>query len=292
MEKKFNDKKNFSEVFLRNVIVGFLGFLQGKFNIITSSNENGKKSINVPVYYSFTGKNRYILDAFYDDIPDKRVQSNTDQIPRATIKLDSWNIKNDEFTNPNVWVEVEKVLNDEIFEFATQLKAVPIKLNFNLEIIVENEIDIFKLWEEYMKTIWIYKYFNFTYHRIPIQAVFNFIGDTDNEFVRDFNFGDANVNRFKMNYSFEVHTFFPLFDINRNNIKEYNNKSNYAMGTIIDFNGQLYIANTNINANDKLPGESDFWEKTSIDESIAMLSNKKVNFILNMWQNDTRLDNN
>jgi len=278
---KFIEKNNYDEVYLRNVIVGFLGFLKGKFNFITRSDENGNKKINVPVYYSFTGQNRYILDAFYDDIPDKRIQSNTDQIPRATIKIDSWNVKNEEFTNPNVWVDVTKEIDDEILEFSTQLKAVPIKLNFTLEIVLDNEIDIFKIWESYMKTIWIYKYFNFSYHRIPIQAVFNFIGDTDNQFARDYTFEDTNV--LKNEYKFEVHTYFPLFDINRNEITGYNCDSNYSIGSIVLFEGKYYIATTNINEC-KNPNESEYWEETELDNDIAILANKRVDFILNMWQ--------
>lgn len=285
MEKKFTNRKNYDDVYLRTVIVGFLGFLRSKFNYTTESEENGLKKINVPIYYSLTGQKRYILDAFYDDVPVMRVNSNTDQIPRAVIKLDSWNVKNQEFSNPNVWVDVTKELGEEIIEFATQLKAVPIKLNFTLEIILDNEIDIFKVWESYMKTIWIYKYFKFSYHRIPIQAVFNFIGDTDNNFVRDSNFGDKD--QIKTTYQFEVHTFFPLFDLNRNEIVDYNDKSGYPIGSIIFYNEEYYIATTNTDPGETLPGEPDSpWELTDIDSNIAMMSNKNVDYILNMWQKE------
>ena len=281
---KFIDKKNYDDVFLRSVIVGFLGFLKDKFNYTIYGEENGFQKINVPISYSLTGQHRYILDAHYDDVPDMRVNSNTDQIPSANFKLDSWNIKNDEFTNPNVWVDVTKELGEEIIEFATQLKAIPIKLNFTLDIILDNEIDLFKIWESYMKTIWIYKYFKFTYHRIPIQAVFNFIGDTDNEFVRDSNFGD-NKDGYKTTYSFEVHTFFPLFDLNRNDITEYNENSNYAIGSMIYYNNKFYTSTTNISAGGLLPTDIDsLWELTDIDANIAVMGNKRVNFILNMWQ--------
>ena len=281
---KFIDKKNYDEVYLRNVIVGFLGFLKDKFNYTQNSEEHGMKKVNVPVGYSLTGQKRYILDAFYDDVPNLRVNGNTDQIPAAYIKLNSWNIKNEEFTNPNVWVDVTKELGDDIIEFATQLKAVPIKLNFSLEIVIDNEIDIFKVWESYMKTLWIYKYFNFSYHRIPIQAVFNFTGDTDNQFVRDSNFGDSNE-LLKVEYPFEVHTFFPLFDINRNDITEFNIESRYALGSIIELDGKFYVATCNVDENGLLPTDEDScWEETDIDSNIAMMSNKKVTYILDMWQ--------
>lgn len=286
----FINRANYDDVYLRSIIVGFLGFLKDKFNYVTKSEENGNKKINVPVYYSFTGENRYIMDAFYDDVPDKRVNSNTDQIPRATIKLNSWNVKNEEFNNPNVWVDTTKELGEDILEFATQVKAVPLKLNFELEIVLDNEIDIFKVWESYMRTIWIYKYFKFSYHRIPISGVFNFIGDTDNTFARDYSFGD--VEKIKTTYQFEVHTFFPLFDINRNEITNYNNDSNYAIGSLIYFNNQTYEATTNISAGGLNPDNSDsFWQEIDIDQNVAMFANKRVDFILNMWQNNNNPTN-
>lgn len=281
---KFIDKKNYDEVFLRNVIVGFLGFLKDKFNYTQYSEEHGMKKVNVPVGYSLTGQKRYILDAFYDDVPNLRINCNTDSIPAAYIKLNSWNIKNEEFTNPNVWVDVTKELGEDIIEFATQLKAVPIKLNFSLELVIDNEIDVFKVWESYMRTIWIYKYFNFSYHRIPIQAVFNFVGDTDNQFVRDSTFGESNE-MVKVEYPFEVHTFFPLFDINRNDITEFNIESRYALGSVVLFDNVFYVATCNIDENGLLPTDEDScWEETDIDSNIAMMSNKRVTYILDMWQ--------
>lgn len=281
---KFIDKKNYDEVYLRNVIVGFLGFLKDKFNYTQYSEEHGMKKVNVPVGYSLTGQKRYILDAFYDDVPNLRINGNTDSIPAAYIKLNSWNIKNEEFTNPNVWVDVTKELGEDIIEFATQLKAVPIKLNFSLELVIDNEIDVFKVWESYMRTIWIYKYFNFSYHRIPIQAVFNFVGDTDNQFVRDSTFGESNE-MVKVEYPFEVHTFFPLFDINRNDITEFNIESRYALGSVVLFDNVFYVATCNIDENGLLPTDEDScWEETDIDSNIAMMSNKRVTYILDMWQ--------
>lgn len=208
--EKHLDKNNYDNIYLRCAIVGFLGFLKNKFKWFNIG-ENGEYEVNLPIHYSLTGDNRYIMDAFYDDMPQDRVNMNTDSIPRGIITLKSWNIKSDEFTNPNIWYNVNKEIDGELVQLASQIKAVPIKLTFSLETIFDNEIDVYKCWQSYMENLWIYKYFTFDYKRLPINAVFNFIGDTENPVVRDNKFGDGQE-VLKTVYDFEIHTFFPIID--------------------------------------------------------------------------------
>jgi hypothetical protein len=231
------DKNNFDNIFLRNVILGFRGFLHDRFKW-TNVSEDGPYEVKIPIFYSMLGDTRYVMDAFYDDIPDKRVNMNTDQIPRGVITLNSWAVKMDEFTNPNTWLNVN-VMNDddELQQIVTQTKGVPVKLSFTLDTIFDNEIDVFKMWQTYMDNMWIYKYFVFDFKRIPINAVFNFTADTQQTKVREASFGDVDL--LKISFEFEIHTFYPIFD--------YNNKfnANDTSNFIIDIwqNNQ----NTNLN---------------------------------------------
>lgn len=231
------DKANFDDIFLRNVILGFRSFLQDRFKWINRSEENGEYEVKLPIYYSLYGDNRYVMDSFYDDIPDKRVNMNTDQIPRGVITLNSWAVKIDEFTNPNIWFNVNVEIDDELQQIVMQTKAVPVKLSFTLTTIVDNEIDTFKMWQTYMDNMWIYKYFVFSFKRIPINGVFNFTADTTQSKIREANVGDVDV--IKIDYDFEIHTFYPIFD--------YENKfhANKVANFIIDIwqNNQ----NTNLN---------------------------------------------
>jgi hypothetical protein len=41
------------------------------------------------VFGALTGSNRFIMDAFYDDIPDTKVNMNTDTIPRGVLTFKS-----------------------------------------------------------------------------------------------------------------------------------------------------------------------------------------------------------
>lgn len=209
-EQEFLEKTNYNnDVYLRCVIVGFLGFLKDRFKW-TNHFESGDVEVIVPTHYSLTGDTRFIMDAFYDDIPDKRVNSNTDSIPRCVLTLKSWAVKPDEFTNPNVWINRDVEVDEELKQILTQTKAVPMKLTFTIDTIVDSNIDLFKSWQTYMEAMWIYKYFTFDYKRIPVNAVFNFTSDQENTFATDVKFGE--VQAVKSQYTIDVHTFFPIFD--------------------------------------------------------------------------------
>lgn len=206
-----NDKTNYNGVFLRDVIVGFRGFLMNRFSWVNET-ESGPVKVTLPIHYSLTGDNRYVMDAFYDDMPDKRVNMNTDSIPRGVITLKSWSVKPDEFTNPNVWLNINKEIDGELQQVVMQTKAVPVKLSFTLETQVDSEIDIMKSWQTYMDNMWLYKYFTFDYANVPINAVFNFVSDTENQMIRSFKFGESGSEGWKTVYNFDIHTFYPIFD--------------------------------------------------------------------------------
>lgn len=208
-DKLFEDK-NYDDVFLRNVIVGYLGFLNERFYWYNKT-ENGPVKVPIPFYYSLTGDNRYINDAFLDDTPQNRIIGNADPIPRGVLSLSSWAVKSDEFTNPNVWLNVNKEIDDELQQIVTQTKAVPVKLTFSIDAVCDAELDIFKSWQVYMENQYMYRYFTFDYKRLPLNAVFNFGGETENTTIREMKFGDLSA--YVSKYTIEVHTFFPIFDL-------------------------------------------------------------------------------
>lgn len=206
-----NDPTNWHRnVFLRQVIIGILGYFQGRIGWINDF-ESGPVPVLVPFHYPLTGQNRWILDTFKDDIPDIRVDSNTDKTPRGTITLKNWQFKMDELANPNVWINNQVELTHELKEVISQVRSMPVKLGFDVEIIVDTEIDQFKAWQSMATVLSLYRYFSFSYKRLPLRAQLMFPQDFENVIPREYtNMGD--VNRYKVQYQFEVHTHFPIFD--------------------------------------------------------------------------------
>lgn len=204
-------KNNFSDIFLRDVIVGFLGFLRNKIKLTYQSEENGEYVEIVPIYYSLTGDQRFIMDSFYDDIPGKRVNMNTDVIPRGVLDAKTWSPKPEEFTNPNIWMNITEEVDEELIQNYAQSKSVPMKISVELVFVVDNENEVFKLWQTMMECFYMYRYFNYTYKRFPLKAYFNFTGDAENVIAREYQFGTG-VKPYKMVYNIEIHTHFPILD--------------------------------------------------------------------------------
>lgn len=218
-QPNFNDPYNFSDVYLRNVAVGFWAFLKNKLTWKNHSQEHGTYDVILPVNYALMGDERYVLDAFFDDVPDKRVNMNTDQVPRAVMSITNWEVLNEDFSNPNVWHNV-LVLSDsveadeeeeELIQIASQIKWVPLKLTIQVDVLIDNELDVFKAWQCMMKVFFMYKYFNYTFDRMPLTANFNFIGSNDNPIAREADYGTAKE-LLKSTYNFEVNTYFPIVD--------------------------------------------------------------------------------
>jgi hypothetical protein len=72
-------KFNFDEVFFRDLTVCVLDTLEGRLNWINRFS-SGNVPVNVPIYYSMTGDDRFLLDSFQDDIvsENRYVELNTE----------------------------------------------------------------------------------------------------------------------------------------------------------------------------------------------------------------------
>lgn len=204
------ERFNMEDVFLRDLTVCVLDTLEGEVKWVNKFS-SGDKEVNVPFYYSMTGNERYLLDSFSDDVVsnNRYVELNTDIIPRGHITMTGFDIKSDEFANPNVWLRVVVEDNQEVKKMLTKIRAVPIVVKFDLSILLNSEIDTFKCSQAIMNTLWLYRYMYFEHNYMNIDAVLILPDSNQVEITRDTNM--ASDNTIKMNVSFEVHTYYPAF---------------------------------------------------------------------------------
>jgi hypothetical protein len=204
------ENKNYDNIFLRNVTASLLDILEGEiyWEYDTSS---GVIGVEVPFYYSSSNDERYMLDTFVDDIvSDNRLtQLNTDQTPRGMLSFNGLNIDTDSINNPNVWMKVSLEDKDEIKSVLARVKAYPITINYECNVIVANENDSFNCAEAFMNTIGIHKYFNFQYRMLNINAVMNFVDSYQREKESPINLTSKNEIKYTLN--FEVKTTYPAF---------------------------------------------------------------------------------
>lgn len=227
------ERYNFEDVFFRDLTVCVLDTLEGQIKWINRFT-SGDVYVQVPFYYSLTGDERFLLDSFSDDIVSENrfIELNTDMIPRGHLTMTGFNIKSDEFANPNVWLRMVVENEVEIRKVIAKVRAVPITVNYDLEILLSSEIDTFKCSQAIMDTLWLYKFMYFEYNFMNIDAVILMPDTNQIEMSREKNL--TSDNNIKMKVSFTVETYYPAFRSDRVNSTGY--PQSYGSG-MADANG-------------------------------------------------------
>lgn len=205
------EKFNFEDVFMRDLTVCVLDTLEGQVKWVNRFT-SGDVHVNVPFYYSMTGDERFLLDSFTDDIVsnNRYIELNTDLIPRGHLTMTGFNIKSDDFANPNVWLKMVVENEIEIKKVLAKVRAVPITVNYDLEILLNSEIDTFKCSQAIMDTMWLYKFMYFEYNFMNIDAVILMPDTNSIEMSREKNL--TSDNSIKLKVSFTVETYYPAFN--------------------------------------------------------------------------------
>lgn len=206
-------KYNMDEVFFRDLTVCLLDTLEGRLNWINRFT-SGDIEVSVPMYYSMTGDERFLLDSFQDDIvsENRKVELNTDQIPRGHLTLNSLNVRSDEFRNPNIWLRSVVEDDVEIRNLLKQTRAIPITVVYDLVILLKSEIDVFRCSQEILNTLWLYKFMYFEHNHMNIDAVFTMPDTNSIEITREKNL--KSDNNIKLTIPIEVQTYYPSFTEN------------------------------------------------------------------------------
>ncbi len=213
------DKFNMDNVFLRDLTVCLLDTLEGRIRWVNTFT-TGAVNINVPFYYSVSGDERFLLDSFSDDvISDNRyVELNTDIIPRGHLTYTGMNIKSDEFRNPNIWLRTIVENETEVKKVLSQVRAVPVTVNYDLSILLKTEIDNYKCTQAIMNSLWMYRYMYFEYNYMNIDAIVTIPDTNQIEIIREKNL--KSDNSIKLSLALEVQTYYPAFNI-ENSIEPY-----------------------------------------------------------------------
>lgn len=227
------ERFNFEDVFFRDLTVCVLDTLEGQVKWINRFT-SGDRFVQVPFYYSLTGDERFLLDSFADDIVSENrfIELNTDMIPRGHLTMTGFNIKSDEFANPNVWLRMVVENEIEIRKVLARVRAIPITVNYELEILLSNEVDTFKCSQALMDTMWLYKYMYFEHNFMNIDAVILMPDNNSIEMAREKNL--TSDNNIKLKCSFTVETYYPSF--RRDRVKQVGYPRPYGSG-MRDSNG-------------------------------------------------------
>lgn len=204
------EKMNYDNIFIRTVTAAVLDILEGEV-YWEYEFSTGTVGVDVPFYYSMSGDEKFLLDAFVDDVVsnNRKSELNTDQIPRGHLTWTGWDVNTDAINNPNVWIKVALEDKDEIKNVLSRVSAYPVTMKYEGGILLNNENDVFNCAEAVLNTLGIHKYFQFQYRMLNIMGVINFSEGTQYEKERTINL--TSKNEVKYNLNFEVLTTYPAF---------------------------------------------------------------------------------
>jgi len=203
-----NEEYNYDDNFFRMVGASLVKTLHTSLTWINYFHDQ-KIRVVVPCYLSLPGQEKYLLDAFVDDIVDARVELNTDQIPRGVVTFSSFSTDISQFANPNEYILNKRNVNGKMHAFLQKTKAVPIKAQYNVEIVLNSEIDILKCSEKLINTFFNYMNFNIDYYGLKIDAVFTLPDDKEIEINRDQTL-ESDVKK-HIKFPLTVETYYPIF---------------------------------------------------------------------------------
>lgn len=207
-----NEQYNFDDNFFRMVGAALVKTLHTSITWINYFHDK-KMRVVVPFYLSIPGSEKYLLDAFVDDIVDSRVELNTDQIPRGIVTFNSFSSDITQFANPNEYLVNKREVNGEMKSFLQKTKAVPVKINYEVDIVLNSEMDVLKCSEKLLNTLFNYMFFNIDYFGMKIDAVFGLPDDKDVEIDREQSL-DSDVKK-HIKFQLTVETYYPIFMIEK-----------------------------------------------------------------------------
>ena len=207
---KFEKDYNYDNVLIRDLTIGVLSEIHRKIRWTNTWNDV-KKLVTLPVYYGMVGDERFLYDAFVDDIVGIRPDLNIDAIPRAHLIFENANIKRNEFSNPNVNMEFYKEENGILKKQAGKFRVLTIDATYNLKIELDSEIDIMKCYQSLWDWLWVYKYFYVTYNSFRIDCVLHTPDDYQQQITREIeNIGSKDDTKKFIEINFNVHAFYPI----------------------------------------------------------------------------------
>lgn len=217
-KSKIDQDFNFNNVFFRMLSISLARTLNKRIRWINYFSDE-KKCVNVPMYLSMAGSERFLLDSFLDDVTDKRVELNTDQIPRGVITLSSFSPVSDEFANPNIYIPKQTKIHDQYVKIISKVRAIPILATYEIKIILDSEGDVYKCSEKILDLFFNYHFFSMDFFGIKIDNVLELPDDKQVQLPRDNVIDLGSDNTKSITFSLNVRTNYPSWRVNTDNVE-------------------------------------------------------------------------
>lgn len=207
----YNQEFNKDNVVLRYIIVAMLAELKSKIYYYNQIDEDTKKKIDIPFYYSVTGNERFLLDNFlYDTTAEGKAVGDYEVVPRGIVQLSSMAIQSANLTNKFVRAELVKEVEGELKTFSLMTSFIPITMGVDVTIVCSNNLEILKATEAVVSRLYKSQSFSVDLGMVRVQAAMQLPEDYTQERLMEYALNDKK--EFKVTFSMELQSFLPVFE--------------------------------------------------------------------------------
>lgn len=221
----YNEKYNSDDSVIRHLIIGFLADLNNKVYFYRQLEENKRVVIDVPFYYSITGDDEFLRDAFLfqtpvgpDCVPNKAfADGNYESIPRGVANLTSIQIDSAKLVNRRNRGQYTRLdENGSMQGYTAEFEMIPITMGFDIEILVSSQLDALKITEMLVKKMYKSNYFNVEVGHLnegtyKLASYYAMPDDYAQERPIEYSFDGKN--KYKITMNIELNSFLPAFDL-------------------------------------------------------------------------------
>jgi hypothetical protein len=209
----FNGRKNTDDIHIRSIIVGLINMLNNQIFYENVIDDTHSDIVEVPFFYSTTGDERFLQDYFLqwnDCIYPKKVDGNSDPIPRGVLKIGDISIDTAGLTQRWIRGEFSRIINGTTETFSAYINSLPLKIEFEVEIKFDTLNECFKTFQAILETFYRVRIFNVEFKGMMIPCQVSFPESMPVE--KSFEFSYPSEKEISMKFSLDIESYYPVID--------------------------------------------------------------------------------
>jgi hypothetical protein len=207
----YNQEFNKDNVILRYVIVGLLAELRNKIYFYNQVDEDVVSKVNVPFYYSVTGNERFLLDAFlFGATENGEAVGDYEVVPRGVLQLSSLAIDSGSQTNKFIRGEFVREVYGKLRTFSLETNFLPLNMTFGVTVVCSNNLEMLKVTESILSKLYKTTTYSVDLGMFRVQASMAVPEDYNQDKLFEFTISDKK--EFNVTFDIEVKSFVPVFE--------------------------------------------------------------------------------
>jgi len=193
---------------LRKILIALVSDLNKK--LLLKNYINGEiVETRIPFYFSMAGGETYLQDNFVSDLSqdleNDKMEGEYSQVPRGMVQVNGMNIDTENLANRWTPLPMQIEEDGQIKRIRALNRNIPITLNVDCKIILDNILNTFIVSETLIKEIYKKSGTFYDYNGIPIPVTYRFPFDINSEQTTEFTWNEKK--QYEISFSLTINSF-------------------------------------------------------------------------------------